>query len=61
MTDFAAALGLVLVIEGALYAAAPSLGKLMMRQGLAASDNQLRICGLAALALGVGIVWLARS
>lgn len=61
MNDFLAAAGLVLVIEGAFYAAAPSAAKAMMRQGLSASDQALRICGLAALVIGVGVVWLARS
>jgi uncharacterized protein YjeT (DUF2065 family) len=61
VTDFVTALGLVLVIEGGLYAMAPSLTKLLMRQGLAASDNALRGCGLVVLALGVAVVWLARA
>ena len=61
MTDFVTALGLVLVIEGALYAMAPAVAKIMMRQGIAASDTVLRRCGLLALALGVAIVWLARN
>jgi uncharacterized protein len=60
MIDFLAAVGLVLVIEGTFYAAAPSVAKGMMRQGLAAPDQVLRLCGLAALVVGVGVVWLAR-
>lgn len=61
MTDIAVALGLVLVIEGGFYAMAPSIAKHLMRQGIAASDGVLRGFGLAALALGVAVVWLARS
>ena len=61
MIDFLAALGLVLVIEGVFYAATPSVAKAMMRQGLGASDQALRLCGLAALAVGCGVVWLARG
>ncbi len=61
MTDLVTALGLVLVIEGGFYAVAPSLAKLLMRQGIAASDNALRGCGLVALALGVAVVWLVRA
>ena len=61
MIDFLAAVGLVLVIEGAFYAAVPSVAKGMMKRGIAAPDQVLRLCGLAALAIGVGIVWLARS
>jgi uncharacterized protein YjeT (DUF2065 family) len=61
VTELVTALGLVLVLEGALYAMVPSLAKLLMRQGIAASDNALRGCGLVVLALGVGVVWLARA
>ena len=55
------ALGLVLVIEGLLYALVPGQLRRMadiMRQ---LSDEQLRIGGASAIALGVLIVWLARS
>ncbi|MBN9025174.1 MAG: DUF2065 domain-containing protein [Rhizobiales bacterium] len=61
MTDLVTALGLVLVIEGAFYAMVPTVAKMMMRQGIAASDTLLRGCGLVALAVGVSIVWLARN
>lgn len=61
MNDFLAAIGLVLVIEGAFYAGAPAAAKAMMRRGLDAPDHILRICGLAALAFGVGLVWAVRS
>ncbi len=60
MNDVVAALGLVLVIEGLLYAAAPPLAKAMMRRGLAVPDAQLRLMGLVVLAAGVGIVGIAR-
>ncbi|BCP54392.1 hypothetical protein K32_30090 [Kaistia sp. 32K] len=61
MTDFVTALGLVLVIEGVFYAVAPTVAKTLMRQGIAASDSMLRGCGLIVLAIGVAVVWLARS
>lgn len=60
MNDFVAAIGLVLVIEGAFYAAAPPIAKEMMRRGVAAPDHVLRIGGLVALVAGVGVVALAR-
>ncbi|HWJ73396.1 DUF2065 domain-containing protein [Mesorhizobium sp. BR1-1-16] len=60
MNDVVAAFGLVLVIEGVLYAAAPMVAKAMMKQGLAVPDGQLRAMGLIVLAAGVGVVWLAR-
>jgi len=52
------ALGLVLAFEGALYALFPTLLRFMMKQIETVSDSQLRIGGLAALSLGVLLVWL---
>ena len=60
MNDFVAAAGLVLVIEGLFYAAAPPLAKAMMKRGLAVPDGQLRLIGLIVLATGVAVVWLSR-
>lgn len=55
------ALGLVLAIEGALYAAFPAA----MRRALAAlgeqADQALRIGGLLALVTGIAIVWMVRG
>ncbi len=60
MNDLVTALGLVLAIEGTLYAAAPGGLKAMMRQAQETPDNVLRIGGLVALAIGVVLVWLVR-
>ncbi len=54
------AVGLVFVLEGLIYAVAPFAMKRMMADLPKLSDEQLRIVGVAALALGVAIVWLAR-
>ncbi|MCK4713257.1 MAG: DUF2065 family protein [Marinosulfonomonas sp.] len=54
------ALGLVLVLEGLVYALAPSLVEALL---LALKDMPLdtrRRIGLIAVALGVGLIWLAR-
>ncbi len=61
MGDLWAALGLVLVVEGVLYAAAPGGMKRMMAAAQAVPDGVLRAGGLAAAALGVGVVWLVRQ
>lgn len=61
MTDLFAALGLALAIEGILYALFPDMMKGMMVQVLASPPSVLRGVGLAAAALGVFIVWLARG
>ncbi len=61
MSDLVVALGLVLVIEGVLYAAFPSGLKRMMEQALGTPDATLRAGGLAAAATGLFIVWLVRG
>ncbi|MDY8108613.1 DUF2065 domain-containing protein [Fulvimarina sp. 2208YS6-2-32] len=61
MTDFLTALGLLLVIEGVVYAAFPSLVKRMASEALSAPDKSLRIGGLVAAFAGLGIVWFLRS
>ena len=53
------AVGLVFVLEGLVYAVAPQAMKRMMAELPKLSDEQLRHVGIAALALGVGIVWRA--
>jgi uncharacterized protein YjeT (DUF2065 family) len=61
VTDFIAALGLVLVIEGVIYGGFPNLARRLASQVLDAPENVLRIGGLLAIAAGVGIVWLSRG
>ena len=53
------AVGLVLVVEGLIYAAAPQAMKRLMAEVPKLSVEQLSHVGVAALALGVGVVWLA--
>ena len=60
MTDFLAALGLVLVIEGVLYALFPAGMRRMVADLLARPAETLRVGGLLAAALGLTLVWLAR-
>ncbi|WP_374332879.1 DUF2065 domain-containing protein [Aestuariivirga sp.] len=55
------ALGLVLVIEGLLYALVPAQLKAMMASVQKLSDDQLRIAGVAAMATGVMAVWLVHA
>ncbi|MGB7099139.1 MAG: DUF2065 domain-containing protein [Xanthobacteraceae bacterium] len=60
MTDFLAALGLVLAIEGILLAAFPGGTKRAMTAALESPDARLRIAGLVSALIGVAIVWLVR-
>lgn len=52
------AIGLVLALEGALYALFPTLLRTMLRQLEQVTDSQLRVGGLMALTLGLLLVWL---
>ena len=61
MADFFAALGLVLVIEGLLYAVAPDLAKRIAETARLTPTDSLRVAGVVAVASGVGIVWLVRG
>lgn len=61
MSDLLVALGLVLVIEGTLYAAFPGGLKRMMLLVQDVPDQSLRSGGVAAVILGVLAVWLVRG
>jgi uncharacterized protein YjeT (DUF2065 family) len=61
VVDFLVAVGLVLVIEGLVYCGFPRLAKRLAAEVLSTPENALRIGGLAAIAIGVGVVWLARG
>lgn len=61
MNDFLAAVGLLLVFEGLLYGGFPYLAKRMAWDVSQAPEQALRFAGLAAIAIGVGIVWLVRG
>lgn len=61
MSDLVAALGLVLVLEGVVYGAFPGLAQRLAAQATETPEQVLRLAGLAAIATGVGIVWLVRG
>lgn len=61
MRDFLAAIGLVLVVEGLVYGGFPNLAKKLAGEVQSVPESVLRIAGLAAIAIGVGIVWLVRG
>lgn len=61
MKDIAAAIGLVLALEGALYALFPELMRRMAAQVTQSPGDTLRIVGLISAAIGVAIVWVARG
>lgn len=55
------ALGLVLVVEGLAWALAPSAIEAMLEALRRLGLDQRRLIGLGALALGVVLIWMARS
>ncbi len=61
MSDFLAALGLVFVIEGLIFAAFPAHGKKAVESVLNTPPATLRLIGLGSAIVGIVIVWMARS
>jgi len=55
------ALGLVLVVEGLAWALAPSAIEAMLEALRRLGLDQRRLIGLGAVALGVVLIWMARS
>jgi uncharacterized protein YjeT (DUF2065 family) len=61
MADLAVAIGLVLVIEGLLWALAPGLAISMLSKAAQTPERSLRAAGWLAVAVGFAIVWLIRG
>ena len=60
MTTILLALGLVLVVEGLVWAAAPSAMRRLAEELRRVDDHTLRVIGVVVLAIGTGLVFLAR-
>ena len=60
MSDLWAAVGLMIALEGALYALFPTGMRRMLLDLLGQPPQRVRVAGLFACAVGVGIVWLVR-
>jgi uncharacterized protein YjeT (DUF2065 family) len=61
MSNFLVALGLVLVIEGTLWALAPGLGRRLLEAAAETPESTLRLFGASAVALGVLVIWLVHG
>jgi len=61
MKDLLVGAGLVLVIEGLLWAAAPQFGLKLLEAAAQWPESMLRSAGVAAVAAGVIVVWLVRG
>ena len=55
------ALGLVLIVEGLVYALAPSLVDRMLVALAAFPPEARRLMGLVALVIGLALVWAAKA
>jgi uncharacterized protein YjeT (DUF2065 family) len=61
MWDFIVAIGLVLALEGLLFAAFPGAAKQAMANVLESPDTVLRTVGIASAAIGILVIWLVRG
>jgi hypothetical protein len=61
MSDFLAAIGLVFVIEGLVFAAFPAQAKRAMQSVLETPDASLRLIGIGSAIVGIVVVWLVRG
>ena len=61
MAQFIAAIGLVLVIEGLLFAAFPRFAKRLVASALESPETSLRVAGIASAVLGILLIWIVRG
>ena len=61
MADFLTGIAFFLIIEGLMYALAPSALRRMAEMLPQIPEGQLRAAGLAAVAFGVAMVWFIRG
>lgn len=61
MSDLLAAVGLMLVLEGALYALFPGLPRRVIEVVAATPERTVRRLGLGVAVAGLAVVWLVRG
>jgi uncharacterized protein YjeT (DUF2065 family) len=61
MSEFVVAIGLVLAIEGLVFAAFPQAAKRLAASALETPENSLRIAGVVSAVVGVVLIWLVRG
>ena len=60
MAQFLVAIGLVLVIEGLLFAAFPTAAKRLAATAIESPETSLRVAGIVSAVLGLLLIWLVR-
>ena len=58
--DFLIGLGILFVIEGLMFAAAPTWIKRAMKSALETPDSILRVAGIGSAIVGLILIWLVR-
>lgn len=58
--DLLVGVGMVLVLEGLLFAAIPNWMRSAMKSALSSPDNVLRAVGLVSAVAGLILIWLVR-
>jgi uncharacterized protein YjeT (DUF2065 family) len=61
MADLVVGIGLVLVIEGLLWALVPHLAERFLQAAASVPQSTLRTAGWSAVAMGLVLVWLIRG
>jgi uncharacterized protein YjeT (DUF2065 family) len=61
MSDLIVGFGLVLVMEGMLWAVAPDMARRLLETASETAPATLRASGWIAMATGLALVWLVRG
>jgi len=61
MTEFIVAIGLVLVIEGLLFAAFPHAAKRLAASAIESPETSLRVAGIVSAVVGIILIWIMRG
>ena len=60
LADFLIGLGILFMVEGILFAAAPEWMRKAMKSALATPDNVLRMVGIGSAVAGLILIWVVR-
>jgi len=58
--DFLIGVGVLLVIEGLMFAASPTWMRKAMKSAIATPDNLLRAVGIGSAVIGLLVIWAIR-
>jgi uncharacterized protein YjeT (DUF2065 family) len=61
MSEFIVAIGLVLVIEGVVFAGFPAAAKRLAASAVESPEGSLRIAGIVSAVIGLVLIWLVRA